>query len=207
MQAKTNPTKSGEREISFRPSRLYLYVLVAVGGCALDLVTKQLIFDAYFAQPLESAEQVHRWLIEPVLGIQTSTNQGALFGLGRGNSALFALLSCLAALGIFVWLFWFGASKSIGLTLALSSITGGILGNLYDRLGFWHGANVAPEDRLAVRDWIHFRWEGISFFDPWPNFNIADSLLVCGAIFIVIHTMLFPVPGQVKETDKPVSDG
>ena len=81
--------------------------------------------------------------------------------------------------------------------LTLGAITGGILGNLYDRLGIWHGADPAPQEKCAVRDWIHFRWEGISFVDPWPNFNIADSLLVCGAILLFIH-MLFIAPRQER---------
>ena len=57
--------------------------------------------------------------------------------------------------------------------------------------------------RSAVRDWIHFRIEGVPFFDPWPNFNIADSLLVAGAISLFIH-MLWIAPRQ--EAEKAKSD-
>jgi lipoprotein signal peptidase len=28
-------------------------------------------------------------------------------------------------------------------------------------------------------------------FNPWPNFNIADSLLVTGAIMLVVHAFVW----------------
>ena len=78
--------------------------------------------------------------------------------------------------------------------LALALITGGIVGNLYDRLGLpglaWH----APLSRVgrpvfAVRDWIHFRLEGII---DWPIFNLADSWLVIGAGLLVLLSLRAP---------------
>ena len=61
----------------------------------------------------------------------------------------------------------------------------GIMGNLYDRLGLW----VVPgreEERLPeVRDWILLRYGEFS----WPNFNVADSLLVSGAILLMWQSL------------------
>lgn len=143
-------------------------------------------------------DEAHWWLIPNVLGIQTSTNQGALFGLGQGNSLLFATLSIGALIGIFIWLFVAKAARDWWITITLGVICGGIIGNLYDRLGLWHGPDPGPFEKNAVRDWIHFRVEGLPFFDPWPNFNIADSLLVCGALSLFIH-MLWIAPMQEKK--------
>ena len=36
-----------------------------------------------------------------------------------------------------IWLFWFRAAESWWLTVALGLVAGGIVGNLYDRLGLW----------------------------------------------------------------------
>jgi signal peptidase II len=78
--------------------------------------------------------------------------------------------------------------------VALALITGGIIGNLYDRLGLpglrWH----APLERqgeavLAVRDWIHFKLEGII---DWPIFNLADTWLVIGAGVLLLVTWRTP---------------
>ena len=38
-----------------------------------------------------------------------------------------------------------------------------------------------------MRDWIHFEIAAIGF--DWPVFNIADSLLVCGAIMLAWHAV------------------
>jgi len=83
---------------------------------------------------------------------------------------------------------------------ALALITGGVLGNLYDRLGLpglaWH---FPPERRgqpvLAVRDWIHFSLEGVI---DWPIFNLADSWLVVGAGLLVLLSLRAPSSGPVE---------
>jgi signal peptidase II len=87
----------------------------------------------------------------------------------------------VAAIGILVWLFWLGAAHDWLLTVALGSVMGGIGGNLFDRLGLWQNPENPGQWRTEVRDWILFRYEQYT----WPNFNIADSLLVCGAILLV----------------------
>ena len=110
-----------------------------------------------------------------------------------------ALLSVAALLGIVIWLFVYKMARSLFLTISLALVTGGILGNLYDRLGFGHVAEYGPEIKYHVRDWIHFRLSGVPMFDPWPNFNIADSLLVCGAGMLFLYA--------VFGSEKPPSAG
>ena len=122
-----------------------------------------------------------RWVFQDVAGFQTSLNQGALFGFGQGWTMLFAGLSVAATIAILYWLFVAKAARSLLLTSALALITAGILGNLYDRLGL-HGLRSPPRPSpggpvYAVRDWILVR---IYHWD-WPNFNLADSMLVVGA--------------------------
>ena len=90
------------------------------------------------------------------------------------------------------------------MTAALGLITGGILGNLYDRMGFWHDLDIAPQHAYAVRDWIHFNWQDapriLSFLNPWPNFNIADMVLVAGAILLLIHAF-FLQPSEANRNN------
>jgi signal peptidase II len=152
---------------------------VALLGCAADLLSKHWIF-AWRGWPRANNEW---WLWEPFVGIETAVNTGALFGMGGGHGRLFAALSVVAALGILGWLFAAGAARDRWLTLALACVMAGILGNLYDRLGFWYQPGMDPSWRSAVRDWILFRYGDYT----WPNFNIADSLLVCGAGMLIWH--------------------
>ena len=160
-------------------SRYLVFFALAIGVCAADLASKSWIFANY---PLGMKPS---WIWKDVFGIQTNLNGGALFGMGQGLWPLFAALSVGAAIGIFLWLFAAGAACDRLLTVALGLVTGGILGNLYDRLGL-HGLNWPNgQPAHAVRDFILVMigpW-------PWPTFNLADSALVCGAILLVWHVL------------------
>jgi signal peptidase II len=128
------------------------------------------------------------WLWPGHVGIETSINRGALFGMGAGYWWVFAVLSVVALAGILLWLFVWRAAADRWLTVALGCVTAGILGNLYDRLGLWDAAGLVPDFHHGVRDWILFRYSPEL---TWPNFNIADSLLVTGAIMLVVHALVW----------------
>ncbi len=166
-------------------SRYVVFASLAILGCLVDLVTKSWIF-ARLGPPGGRIE----WLWDDVFGFQTNLNEGALFGMGQGMSMVFAVLSIVAAVGILLWLFVVGAARDWLLTVALGCVTGGILGNLYDRLGMpgltWpvgHPWHTAGDPVYAVRDWILV----MIGKHPWPTFNVGDSLLVCGAGLLVWH--------------------
>jgi signal peptidase II len=161
---------------------LVVYGCVTLCGFAADLLTKYLVF-AWLGLPEGRPEQHTYWLIRGYVGIQTAVNQGALFGMGQGKSLWFAVLSVVAFVGIVYWLFARRAARDLWLTVCLSMVSAGILGNLYDRLGLWHGAAIAEAFRYGVRDWILLQFQGY----VWPNFNLADSLLVCGAGLLLWH--------------------
>ena len=175
--------------------RVGWYCCLAIFGCAADLVSKHLVFrhpDLYRGSEW--------WLWPGHIGIQKSLNEGALFGMGQGQVWLFALFAISAAVAIPVWLFWFRAAHDRWLNFALGCVTGGILGNLYDRVGLpglkWGQfyPDRAGERVYAVRDWILFQWDDRWV---WPNFNIADMLLVGGAGLLMLQAFFFtPDSGQ-----------
>jgi len=164
------------------PSRWILFFAIALTGCAADLATKSWIFDR-----LGMPGGRTWWLWQDRIGLQTSLNEGALFGMGQGGVPVFVALSLLACIGILIWVFRGGAANSLLVTIALACILAGILGNLYDRLGLpgltWGVPGRESHLVHAVRDWILV----MIFGRPWPNFNIADSLLVSGAILLLWH--------------------
>lgn len=188
-------------------SRYVLFFGLLIVGLAADLITKSWVFDNYFDPQLSRegyGQPVAFWWSEGVFGVQPSTNPGALFGLGAGLSFYFAIFSLVALTGIIVWLFVFRAAHDRWLTFSLGMVSGGILGNLYDRIG-WGAKESYPESiRDNVRDWILFRLEGVPFFDPWPNFNIADSLLVVGAAMLFIHSVVL-YKEELNEQQSPTT--
>jgi signal peptidase II len=172
-------------------SRYCVFIVIAVVGCLTDLATKQWVFDWLGAPDNRNSEIF--WLWPEYVGLQTSLNEGALFGLGQGKVLLFAALSVVAAVGIPIWLFYAGAAVDWLLCVALASISAGIFGNLYDRLGM-HGLirSVPPrvgEPWYAVRDFVLLQ---VNNEWRWPNFNMADSLLVCGAGLLLWHAFRAP---------------
>lgn len=171
------------------PNRYVLFAVPAILGSAADLATKAW----FFSWPQLRAGAIH-WLWTGHVGIQLSWNEGALFGMGQGKVWLFAALSIAAAAAIPLWLFRYSAARDAWLTFALGCVMAGVLGNLYDRVGLhgevWqHPDQRAGEPVYAVRDWILWqandRWR-------WPNFNIADSLLVIGAAVLLLHAARKP---------------
>lgn len=158
--------------------RLTLFVSLALTGLAVDLWTKHAVFQ-WRGNP---GVQTPYWVVEPYVGIETAVNMGALFGLGQGFGWLFSILSVAAAVGIVYWLFILKAANSLWLTTAMGLVTGGIFGNLYDRLGI---PNLPENYKGGVRDWILFKYGDY----VWPNFNIADSVLVVGAVMLAVHSL------------------
>ena len=170
-------------------NRYILFGTIAAVGCAVDLLTKAW----FFSWPELRAGNVH-WLWPGHVGFQLSLNEGALFGMGQGNTWVFASLSVLAGCAIPCWLFYWRAARDLWLTVALGAVMGGLLGNLYDRLGLpdrlWPGRAAGVElPVFAVRDWMLVQWDDRL---RWPNFNIADSLLVVGAMALVLHALCIP---------------
>ncbi|MEN6405098.1 MAG: signal peptidase II [Thermoguttaceae bacterium] len=178
-------------------SRYLVFFALAGVVCALDLATKRWMFDRLSWREIW-------WLWDGKFGFQLSLNEGALTGIGQGLWPLFAALSVGAAVAILIWLFAVGAARDWLLNVALALVMGGILGNLYDRLGLpgltWpEGIPGHPAGTTihAVRDFVLMaagQWH-------WPNYNLADSALVCGAGLLICHALFVKT-----EPESPTDD-
>jgi len=161
----------------------------------IDLVSKELAFSQLGMPGVQPG-----WTVIPnMLWWETNLNEGALFGLGQGMGWLFVLVSVAALVGILATIAQLRLLTDVLLITSLGLISGGILGNLYDRLGLpgltWHAPLERQGDPVyAVRDWIHFRLEGVI---DWPIFNLADSFLVMGAGLLLLLTFLPPTSTAV----------
>jgi signal peptidase II len=202
VPAKSKPANAAAaaREIKVSPAqralRYVVFGVLAVGGVTADLFTKHRVFAA---RGWEQFGQVH-WIVDGYFGIETSVNHGALFGLGSGYTSGFVLLSFVALLAISYFVLFRSAALDLALTSALGLVTGGILGNLYDRLGLWHAADTPGFVKYGVRDWILFRYEHFWLTNPWPNFNIADCCLVVGATLLALHSFFSDSSGPQRES-------
>ena len=124
--------------------------------------------------------------------VMPRVNKGALFGIGGHHKELanniFAGVSVLAALAILVWGTRRSTSHDRWLSIALGLILGGTIGNFYDRIVFG-----------GVRDFLH------CYYDKhvWPDFNIADCCLVCGAGVLLVHSFFVTEPAAQPAPAEP----
>lgn len=145
-----------------------LYWPIAVGGAALDLWSKSAVFK--WLSPEEPYS-----IIDGFLQFILRENTGAAFSAFQGWRMFLVTISCVA-LVVVIGISFFAKFYSKTTLIALACITGGITGNLYDRL-FNEG---------RVRDFIDVN---LIFRDyHWPTFNVADSLLCIGVGLLIFST-------------------
>jgi signal peptidase II len=103
-------------------------------------------------------------------------NTGVSFGMLRSGSELGRwLLTGLALVITCLLLFWLRREPRFWPRLAIWLIIAGALGNVADRIRFG-----------AVVDFLDFHLFGYH----WPAFNIADSVIVVGAVLLVVDSLL-----------------
>ncbi|MPY97289.1 MAG: signal peptidase II [Actinophytocola sp.] len=149
-----------------------LVALIALIVLGLDLATKILAVAV-----LEGQEPVR--VLGGALYLQLLRNPGAAFSMATGMTWLLALIA-IVVVGAIIWLA--PKLRSTGWAIGLALILAGALGNLIDRIfrapGVLQGHVV----------------DFVSVFAPngevWPVFNVADSVIVCGGILIVVLTFL-----------------
>ena len=142
----------------------WLWLSLAV--IALDQATK---FVA--TRFLELYERVE---VLPVLDFTLLHNTGAAFSILAQASGwqrmFFIVLGIVVSIALIVWLWRLPRGERL-LSISLSLIIGGAIGNVIDRL--LHG---------YVIDFIHAHW-GDAYF---PAFNIADSAITIGAALLLL---------------------
>jgi signal peptidase II len=111
----------------------------------------------------------------PVLDITLRYNRGAAWSMLDGASGwqrwLFSGLAVVVGVGLVYWLRRINGRAQRLLSLSLSLILAGALGNLIDRL--LHG---------QVVDFILAHWNDAQF----PAFNVADSAITVGAALMLL---------------------
>ena len=110
--------------------------------------------------------------ILPFFSLTYVENKGIAFGMfhNGGNIKHYALLiATLIAISAIIYLFYSSKNLSVSKSLIFGMIIGGAFGNLYDR--FFRGYVIDFLDFYLVNK-------------HWPVFNLADSFITIGILFI-----------------------
>lgn len=136
-------------------------------------------------------DQVSKWLIINHLGVHQILsiipgffnlvlvkNRGMAFGIlsqtRSGFFYYFLLTTTIVAIGVIIFFFYWIKGNQRWLTVGLSLILGGAMGNLVDRARFGY-----------VIDFLDFFLKGYH----WPAFNVADSAVTAGILWLFINIM------------------
>ncbi|MFZ3014693.1 MAG: signal peptidase II [Nitrospira sp.] len=152
--------------MSFR----HLALASVTGGIILlDQLTKQQIM-----QTMRLHESIP--VIPNLFSLTYIRNPGAAFGLLAGSSNAFRMvffgLTSIFALGLLGTILLRMPEEDWVGRISVTGILGGAIGNLIDRLRFGE-----------VIDFLDVYIETYH----WPAFNVADSAITIGVIFLIIH--------------------
>ncbi|AXC12565.1 Lipoprotein signal peptidase [Acidisarcina polymorpha] len=161
---------------SRRTSKLPLLFGLSALIILLDRVTK-----VWVSNHIELGSA--RTIIPGVFSISHVLNDGAAFSLFSYSSRpqlvriMLIAFSIIAALAVFAFLLKLGRQLT-ATTVALALILGGAIGNVYDRLVYGTVIDFL-EVHIILGHWNYH----------WPDFNVADSAIVCGGILLFLGAL------------------
>ncbi|WP_232698417.1 signal peptidase II [Brevibacillus daliensis] len=144
---------------------MYIFYIIALAVVALDQWTKHLV-----VKYMELGESIPLW--ENVFHLTSHRNRGAAFGMLEDRRLFFIIITLVVVVGIVYTLFKHGKGN-LRLSLALSFILGGAIGNFIDRL-------ISGE----VVDFLH------AVIINFPIFNVADMAITVGVGIMLIDILL-----------------
>lgn len=172
---------------SRKPNWRIPFLAIALFVIALDRLTKIWVQKNI---PLDGSIPV----IKNVFHLSHVLNPGAAFSLFTDSAdpkrthLLLTGFSVAAIVIVLIALLRIGRRFTLS-ALGLALILGGAIGNAWDRIVY-----KEVTDFLAVTI-IHYHW---------PDFNLADSAIVCGAILLLIDTLFRQrAPADPKPNSNP----
>ena len=125
--------------------------------------------------------------VMPFFNFTLVYNEGAAFSFladqGGWQVYFFTTVSSVVSVALFYWLYTLDAKKEWWLSISLSLILSGALGNLYDR--------VTMGKVVDFIDWYYGTYH-------FPAFNIADAVIFLGAA-MMLWDSFFIEPKRQKE--------
>ena len=157
--------------------KLLIYILIIIGSIIFDQLTK--IAAADILPAMGGSYE----FIPGFVSFTYAQNTGAAFSLFSGNTIILAALSLIVSGVLFVIMCKTINKNSVILSLSLSFIVGGAIGNIIDRfmLGF-------------VRDMIQFT------FVDFAIFNVADSFACIGVALLAVFLIFIWKDDKPKKT-------
>ena len=127
--------------------------------------------------------KIDNYYINEFFNLTLTWNRGIAFGLFRSEDLFYHLISFLIFLIILLIIFFIIKSKLIFEIVLYSMITGGALGNFFDRIYY-----------RAVPDFIDLHYQNFH----WFTFNVSDICISVAIILLLIFD-IFNVNKKILE--------
>ncbi len=116
--------------------------------------------------------------INSFINITHQRNTGAAFSIFANASGwqrwFFIGLATIVSIYIVTWLWKIRREGQVVLSAGLALVLGGAIGNVIDRILL---GNVVDFIQVLIAGW------------PFPSFNVADSAISVGAVFLIIDAL------------------
>jgi len=167
------------RSILSSNNRNYLIYLTIITVVVLDQLSKYIIKSTMNLYDSFS-------VLGDFFRITYIENAGMAFGVQMQNKVLFTILSVAAAVIVLIYLIRLPKERFI-FRFSLALIMGGAIGNLIDRIFFGRVVDFLDVEffdiSLPAFNFWFIDFPGYSM-TRWPVFNVADSAVTIGMIFI-----------------------
>ena len=118
--------------------------------------------------------------VNSFINITHQRNTGAAFSFLADASGwqrwFFTILATIVSAYIVWWLWRIRTEGQVILSVGLSLVLGGAIGNVIDRIVL---GSVVDFIQVYIASW------------PFPSFNIADAAITVGAVFLIIDALFF----------------
>jgi signal peptidase II len=185
------------------PRAVARFIGTCAAGLAIDLFTKAWAFRT-LAVSIDRDSTGHvrvlsgeYQFIPGWLHFEVTANQGAVFGIGQGQRALFVVVS-IFAIALLTYLFATGSRKALP-QIVLGMLLAGVLGNMYDRVFYGYVRDMIH----ALPDWLNplrGTFPSWHYVFPWI-FNVADVLL-CTGVGLTLVLGLFQRRPEADSTER-----
>lgn len=142
-----------------------MYIFIIILGIVVDRVTKLLSINK-----LKGKESIT--VIKDFFSFEYVENEGAAFGILEGRQYILSAVAAIMIIAMIFYLIKYKPSSKL-LKISLAMVIGGAIGNLIDRLYYNY-----------VVDFISLHYKDVYYF---PNFNVADMLVVVGTILLSFY--------------------
>ncbi len=180
---KNNPESKKECFIKVFKEK-HPYIFLTIIGAIIILFS--VIFDQVTKVIANNLRPYQVDFIPYIIRFTYTTNTGAawgLFGESEAGRIILIIISWAVAIGLigyFIYLVYKKENIKLGLFIICAFIVGGDIGNLIDRTFFYERGVI---DFLDITSW----WPGFGIF------NIADSILVCSIVALIIYFIVVAI--------------